>query len=206
MRSESFFVPAGVGVAEIVEKRSRFIARVTPVCSEDDARAEIEHVRQRYHDARHNCWCYILRGGPERYSDDGEPQGTAGLPMLEVFRRGGILDVCCVITRYFGGILLGAGGLSRAYAGASKQALEAAGIAEMRLWDCLEIDCGYAILGKVKNEISAAGGVVENIEYGENTVLCVFLPAGRAESLNKRLADASAGAVHGRVTGEIWRK
>jgi len=111
-----YFVPTAPSEAEFVEKRSRFIGHVWPVESEEEARAYIEQMKKKYHDARHNCWCYRLKeGGVERYSDDGEPQGTAGQPMLGVFQKEGIVNVVCVVTRYFGGILLGAGGLVRAY-------------------------------------------------------------------------------------------
>ena len=106
----TYFVPTGENEAELVEKRSRFIGHVFPVTCEAQARACIESVRKKHYDARHHCWCFRLReGGVERCSDDGEPQGTAGQPMLNVFQREGVQNVCCVVTRYFGGILLGAG-------------------------------------------------------------------------------------------------
>ena len=124
-----YWIPTAPGEAELVEKRSRFIGHVWPVESEEEARACIESVRKQYYDARHHCWCYrIKEGGVERYSDDGEPQGTAGQPMLNVFQREEVTNVCCVVTRYFGGILLGAGGLVRAYTQGAKSALDAAGI------------------------------------------------------------------------------
>ena len=110
-----YFVPSGPGEAELVEKRSRFLGHVRPVESEEEARAFVAEMKKKYYDARHNCWCYLIKDGPERYSDDGEPQGTAGIPMLEVFRREGVCNAVCVVTRYFGGVLLGAGGLFRAY-------------------------------------------------------------------------------------------
>ena len=199
---DKYLTPAGAGEAEIIEKRSKFIARVFPVDNEIGAKEEIARVRAERHDARHNCWCYIIRDGPERYSDDGEPQGTAGLPMLEVFRRGGIFDVCCVVTRYFGGILLGPGGLSRAYSGAAKLALENAGVAELHLWDNMEITCPYNLFERVKKELESYGGMAEDIEYGGNVVLRAILPSGCVESLNMRLADVSAGTVIGIVTGQ----
>ena len=130
-----YFVPTGPAETELVEKRSRFLGQVFPVESEKEARARIEAVRKRHYDARHNCWCYRLRaGGAERCSDDGEPQGTAGQPMLGVFQREGVENVCCVVTRYFGGVLLGAGGLVRAYTQSAKDALDAAGISVVRRW------------------------------------------------------------------------
>ena len=104
---DSYRIPTKSGASEYVDKRSRFLGLVRPVGSEDEARTIIAACKKQYHDARHNCWCYLLRDGTERYSDDGEPQGTAGIPMLEVFRRAGVTNVVCVVTRYFGGILLG---------------------------------------------------------------------------------------------------
>ena len=109
-----YYIPTGPGEAEFTEKRSRFLGHVRRVESEEEAKAFIAEMKKKYYDARHNCWCYIIRDGAERYSDDGEPQGTAGIPMLEVFRREGLCNVVCVVTRYFGGVLLGAGGLLRA--------------------------------------------------------------------------------------------
>ena len=139
---EEYWVPYGPAEAEYVEKRSRFIGQIWPADSEAEARARIEEARKRHYDARHNCWCYLIReGGVLRYSDDGEPQGTAGQPMLNVFQREGVWNVCCVVTRYFGGILLGAGGLTRAYGGTAKLALNAAGVSRMRRWASVAVPC-----------------------------------------------------------------
>ena len=127
-------IPTGAGESEYVEKRSRFLGHVRPVETEDEARAFVAEMKKKYYDARHNCWCYLLKDGPERYSDDGEPQGTAGIPMLEVFRREGVTNLVCVVTRYFGGVLLGTGGLFRAYTKSARDALEAAGRSAVRRW------------------------------------------------------------------------
>ena len=129
-----YYIPTVSSETELVEKRSRFLGHVWHVESEAEARARIEETKKKHYDARHNCWCYRLKDGTERYSDDGEPQGTAGQPMLNVFQREGVVDVVCVVTRYFGGVLLGAGGLVRAYTQSSKDALDAVGISEVRLW------------------------------------------------------------------------
>ena len=125
--AETFRVPFQASDSEFVEKRSRFISHLLPVESEEDARAFIAQVKKQYYDARHNCWCYLIGENIVRYSDDGEPQGTAGQPMLNVFQREGVTNVVCVVTRYFGGILLGAGGLTRAYSKGARDALCAAG-------------------------------------------------------------------------------
>ena len=134
-----YYIPTSASETELVEKRSRFIGQVWHVESEAEARARIEESKKKHYDARHNCWCYRLRDGAERYSDDGEPQGTAGQPMLNVFQREGVVDAVCVVTRYFGGVLLGAGGLVRAYTQSAKDALDAAGISVVRRWSRVQL-------------------------------------------------------------------
>ena len=190
-----YFVPAGAGEAEYDEKRSRFLGHVRPAADEDEARAFIAEMKKEYYDARHNCWCYIIKDGPERYSDDSEPQGTAGIPMLEVFRRQGVVNSVCVVTRYFGGVLLGAGGLLRTYTKAAADALEAAGIARMDRWTVLEIPCPYALLERIKNETAAFGGAVEDVQYGQTASVRALLPEERAGEFAARLLDLSAGSV-----------
>ena len=163
---EQYLIPAADGASEYIEKKSRFLGLVVHVTTEAEARARLEAVRKRDYDARHHCWCYILHSGQKRYSDDGEPQGTAGQPMLNVLEREGVQDALCVVTRYFGGILLGAGGLCRAYTKAAKDALDAAGICELRPWSVLAFGCPYALFERVKLELSARGGLVEQTDYG----------------------------------------
>ena len=156
-----YYVPARDSETEFTEKRSRFIGHVWRVEQEEEAREKIAQMKAKHYDARHNCWCYLIReGGIIRYSDDGEPQGTAGQPMLEVFRRAGVENVCCVVTRYFGGILLGTGGLLRAYTRSAKDALDAAGIAQVRQWAQTVVECPYPLLERVKLEIAAAQGIL----------------------------------------------
>ena len=203
---ESYIVPFGQGEAEYVEKRSRFIGHVWPVGSEEEARRRIEETRKRHYDARHNCWCYVIREGSIlRYGDDGEPQGTAGQPMLNVFLREEVTNVCCVVTRYFGGILLGAGGLTRAYGGTAKLALNQAGISHMRLWASLVIPCGYAQYERVRQLAEAEGGVIAGTDFGADVVLSVLLPAERTEGLQTRLTDFSAGQLELLVEEEAFR-
>ena len=191
----SYRVPYENGESEFVEKRSRFISHIWWVESEAEARDRIEEMKKRYYDARHNCWCYLLRDGPVRYADDGEPQGTAGQPMLNVFQRAEITNVCCVVTRYFGGILLGAGGLTRAYTRGAKDALQAVGAAEMSLWTLWDIPCPYPLLERVKLDITACGGVVRDAVYAADVTLRAAFPAGGAEQFTPRLTELSAGAL-----------
>ena len=198
-----YFVPTGPAETELVEKRSRFLGQVFPVESEKEARARIEAVRKRHYDARHNCWCYRLRaGGAERCSDDGEPQGTAGQPMLGVFQREGVENVCCVVTRYFGGVLLGAGGLVRAYTQSAKDALDAAGISVVRRWVELSLPCAYGLFERMKLEVAATGGVVRDAEYGADITLRTAFPAGAAETFQLRLTELSAGSLTMTAAGE----
>lgn len=197
-----YLIPAGDGASEYVEKRSRFLGHVRRAETEDEAREFIAATKKKYYDARHNCWCYIIRGGAVRYSDDGEPQGSAGLPMLEVFKREGIENVVCVVTRYFGGVLLGTGGLLRAYTKAAKDALTDAGITTVRRQMRLEICCGYPLLERVKLECSAAEGSIEDIEYSSEVALTVLLPEKSAESFTARLIELTSGACRITLCGE----
>ena len=200
-----YYIPTGAGEAERVEKRSQFLGHVRGVETEDEARAFIAEMKKKYYDARHNCWCYIIRGGAERYSDDGEPQGTAGIPMLEVFRREGIVNVVCVVTRYFGGVLLGTGGLLRAYTKSAKDALDAAGVSEVRRWVGLDIPCSYAQCEKLRLEAAAAGGIVSDVEYGAGVTIKALVPEEGAEAFKARIFDVSAGTVTASVTGDDFR-
>ena len=198
-----YLVPYADVESEFVEKRSRFISHIWRVESETEARARIEEMKKKYYDARHNCWCYLIKeGNVVRYSDDGEPQGTAGQPMLNVFQREEVTNVCCVVTRYFGGILLGAGGLTRAYTKGAKDALDAAGICRMSLWTLWDVPCSYALFEKMKLEIAACGGVVRDAEYGADIVLRAAFPAGGAEEFAPRLTELSAGQLEMTPAGE----
>ena len=200
-----YLIPAGSGEAELVEKRSRFLGHVRAVESEEEARAFIETMKKQYYDARHNCWCYLIRGGAERYSDDGEPQGTAGIPMLEVFRRAGVTNAVCVVTRYFGGVLLGTGGLLRAYTQSARDALDAAGLAAVRQWVQLDVPCPYALLERVKLELAACEGVLEGTDYGAEVLLHALLPEARADGFAARVFELSAGKLHAQETGRVYR-
>ena len=200
-----YLVPYQDSGSEFTEKRSRFISQLWRVETEAEARAHLEAVRKQYYDARHHCWCYLLNGGAVRYSDDGEPQGTAGQPMLNVFQRQCVTNVCCVVTRYFGGILLGAGGLTRAYTRGAKDALDAAGVCRVSLWTLWDVPCTYPLLERVKMDIAACGGVVRDTVYGAEVTLRAAFPAGGAESFVPRLTELSAGALEMAAAGEEYR-
>lgn len=200
-----YLVPTKPSETEFTEKRSTFIGHVWPVETEEEARAHIDRMKKTYHDARHNCWCYLLRDGPVRYSDDGEPQGTAGQPMLSVFQKEGVTNVCCVVTRYFGGVLLGAGGLVRAYTQSAKDALDAAGVSAMSRWVELSVECPYAFLERVKLACAALGGAVGEIEYAAAVTVRALLPEAAAEAFQRRITELSAGEFSAAELGRVFR-
>ena len=201
--NEMYFVPFEEAESEFTEKRSRFIGHVFRVESEEEARARIEQVKKRRYDARHNCWCFSLHERAlMRYGDDGEPQGTAGQPMLNVFARGNVENVVCVVTRYFGGVLLGAGGLARAYGRAAKEALDAAGKARMTLWTRLRLRVPYPLLERVERLSSV--GVIEERDSGEDVALVLRLPAEHETSFAAALTELSNGTLAPEPLGELF--
>ena len=200
-----YYLPTGYGTAEHVEKKSRFIGQIWPVRTELEAREKIESVKKQYHDARHNCWCYVLRDGTLRYSDDGEPQGTAGQPMLEVLSKQGITDAVCVVTRYFGGILLGTGGLARAYTKGAKDALAAAGVSVERLWDRILVACGYSLYERIRQETEKNGGILEETDFGADVTLTILTPEEQTEGYLARLVELSAGSIQGEKLEQVFR-
>ena len=201
-----YYIPTASAEAELVEKRSRFIGQVKPVETEEEARAFVEQVKKKHYDARHNCWCYRLRdGGVERYSDDGEPQGTAGQPMLNVFQREEVTNVVCVVTRYFGGVLLGAGGLVRAYTQSAKDALDAAGISVVRRWVEVTVPCPYSFFERLRLEVEAHGGVLGETEYAADVTVHALLPEGQVEAFSARMTELTAGGTAVQILGEAFK-
>ncbi len=171
--------------------------------TEDEARSHIEAVKKQHRDARHNCWCYRLASGVERYSDAGEPQGTAGVPMLGVFQKAAVTGLCCVVTRYFGGVLLGAGGLVRAYTQAARDALDAAGIGEMRPWARLGLPCPYPLLEQVKLLCQQNSGVLEDIQYADAAHMTMRFPAEKAQNFAESVRELTAGTLVPEALGEV---
>ena len=201
-----YFVPTKAASAEFVETKSRFIGSSWTVETEEEARARIEEVKKKHYDARHNCWAFRLRtGSVERYSDDGEPQGTAGQPILNVFQREEVTNVLCVVTRYFGGILLGAGGLTRAYAKSAKDALDAAGVSVVRPWTVVECRCPYPLFERVKLELLPLGGVEGDHDFADEITFRALLPQGSEEAFNQRLGELSAGNMSLQTVGTEWK-
>lgn len=183
------------GEGEIVEKKSRFIATLRPIASEEEAAQFLAEIRKKYWDARHHCSAFVLgeRGDLTRCSDDGEPSGTAGRPMLDVLTGEGLTGCMAVVTRYFGGTLLGTGGLVRAYGGAVRE-----GLKNCVLLTCIEgvrlvISSDYTDLGKIQYILGEEKATQENTEYTDRVTSTVLLPAADEEQVRKKLTDATGG-------------
>ena len=161
--------------------------------------------REKHYDATHNVYAYIIHGGATRFSDDGEPGGTAGMPTLQVLQREGLEDVCCVVTRYFGGILLGAGGLVRAYTHGAKIAVDAAGKSMKRVWDVLYLPVPYSWYERIRQEVGRFGGIIRETQFGADVELEVLTPHGQTDDFLARIFDLSAGTLEGMVAGQEYR-
>ncbi len=187
---------AKAATAEYVDRRSRFIGAVCPVTTEQEALDFIAAKKKEHWDARHNVYAYVLReGGVSRFSDDNEPQGTAGLPTLEVLQKQGLTDCVVVVTRYFGGILLGTGGLVRAYSQSAALAVAEAGVIERRLCAYGEITCDYAQYGFLQSLIPECGGKVDNATFESTVTVSLHLPIEAVDAFQKQLTDRSCGSL-----------
>ena len=202
---EEYLVPTGFGEDEFIEKKSRFIGRVWPVETEEEAIQKIQEMKRQHYDATHNCWAYVIRGGAVRFSDDGEPGGTAGMPMLQVLQREQLNNLVCVVTRYFGGVLLGAGGLVRAYTKGAKIAVDAAGKSIKRVWTVLYLPCPYPFYERVKLEIAAFGGVLRKTDFGAEVEMELLLPQAQVAPFLERLTDMTSGTVEAMEIGQEYR-
>ena len=183
------------GAGEITEKKSRFIADVRPVASEEEALAFVEEMRKKYWDARHHCYAFVLgeRGGLLRFSDDGEPQGTAGRPILDVLTGEGIYNAAVVVTRYFGGTLLGTGGLVRAYSRAAQEGLRNSLVAERRRGVRLHIRTDYNGVGKIQYLLGQRGIPILQSSYGADALLEALVPAEEKEAVCTAITDGTGG-------------
>lgn len=196
--------------AEIIEKKSRFIATVRPVKSEEEARAFIEELKKKYWDATHNVFAYQIgeRNEIQRFSDDGEPQGTAGMPVLNALKGEDVKDTAVVVTRYFGGTLLGTGGLVRAYGKAAKEGLLAAGIAELVLYGQYHVTVDYTDSGKVQYEILQDGHVLYDTVYTDKVEFIVLVESDAETAFEKKMLDIMKGREVFEKTEErfgVWK-
>ena len=179
---------------EFEEKRSLFIGHAIHVDSEEEAAAFVKSVKKEYADATHNVWAYHLKGGIiARYSDDGEPQGTAGMPVLEAIRKSGVDDVCVVVTRYFGGILLGAGGLVRAYSHSAVIAIEGAEIVTYEPYFEYELVCGYSEYQKYSNILNFQKAIIDSTDFGAEVIVRFAVKKTQAEEILTKISEASYG-------------
>ncbi len=196
MAQAAYTTVAAPAAAEFVEKRSRFIGQIAPVSTPEEAAEFMGGVRAQHREASHHCYAYVLRqGGLQRFSDDGEPSGTAGRPILEVVRREGLVDAAVVVTRYFGGVLLGAGGLTRAYAQGAKCAVDAARVLRMRPAVVVGVDADYAQYGKITHLLPGFGAAVLDTRFTQGVRLTLLLPRERLDAFARALGELSAGAV-----------
>ena len=182
--------------ARFIEKKSEFIGYLCPVQTEEQAVAFIEEIRAMHRKATHNCYAYILReNNAARHSDDGEPGGTAGVPIYEVLRKEGLTDVCCVVTRYFGGVLLGAGGLVRAYTKGAKDAVDAAQIKCMAEAVKLAVTVDYGLYGRLAQGFADFDARVEDERFADNVRIVLHIRAENSQKLTDKLVDVCNGAV-----------
>ena len=202
---DEYLVPTGYGEDEFIEKKSRFIGRCWLVETEEEALARIQEMKKQHYDATHNCWAYIIKDGPMRFSDDGEPGGTAGNPMMQVLQREQLYNVVCVVTRYFGGILLGAGGLVRAYTKGAKIAIDAAGKSMKRVWSVLYVPCPYTFYERVKLEVAAFEGIIRDTQFGAEVELEILIAEPKRDAFLEKLTDMTAATVEGMEVGQEYR-
>ena len=202
---DEYLVPTAFGEDEFYEMKSHFIGRVWPVETEEEALAKIQQMKKQHYDATHNCWAYIIKDGAVRFSDDGDPGGTAGMPMLQVLQREGLYNIVCVVTRYFGGSLLGAGGLVRAYTKGAKIAVDAAGKSMKRVWTVVYLPCPYPFYERVKLLVAEFGGIIRETEFGAEVELELLFPEANVEPFFEKLTDMTSGTVEGMETGQEYK-
>ena len=190
---------------EMEERKSIFIGHATPISSEEEARAFIDAKKKEYHDARHNVYAYLLsENSIARYSDDGEPQGTAGMPVLNVLKMSGADDLCVVVTRYFGGTLLGAGGLVRAYSAAARAAIEAAGIVAFDRFIILRVACTYSEYQRLQYELDRIRAIIDNVEYGADVTVTFAIRHDKSEEVQGRITEMFSSRAAIEVLGERY--
>jgi uncharacterized YigZ family protein len=190
-----YYTVKGYGEQEINIQKSRFIAYVYRVTTEEEAQNFIANIKKKHWDATHNCSAYLIGENDQiqKANDDGEPSGTAGVPMLEVLKKKGLKDTVVVVTRYFGGIKLGAGGLIRAYSKATSEGLKAAGIVERRLMRVMHVKIDYTWLGKVENELRSSIYDIKDIHYLENVEIEVYVEEGQTQKFVEWMTEMTNG-------------
>lgn len=186
-----------------IDKKSKFIANVKPVETEEDALEFLAQIKKQYSDASHNVYAYIIdENNITRYSGDGEPGGTAGMPVLDTIRKEGLVDVIVVVTRYFGGTLLGTGGLVRAYTASAKSGLTEAGIVTMTLCNTVEIKADYTLVGRIQYKISSENYILEDTAYGDYVTFKICCRIGDTERFLEDMVDLTDGRIEYSVSEE----
>lgn len=191
----SYFTIKDKAKAEFEEKKSRFIGNVKRVETEEEAKKFIDEIKNEYKDARHNVYAYIIgeNMGIQRYSDDGEPKGTGGIPVLEVLKKNNLTDSVVVVTRYFGGVLLGASGLTRAYSNGASMAVKEAGIVEKVLGCTVNIEVEYDLLGKIQYSFAQKDWYIEDIQYSEKVILTLNFESHLINEVEKEIMNLTSG-------------
>ncbi|MBZ6259922.1 YigZ family protein [Streptomyces olivaceus] len=197
---------ARAGVHETEINRSRFLCALAPAATEEEAQAFVAGVRKEHTDASHNCWAYVIGADAsvQKASDDGEPGGTAGVPMLQMLLRRDMRYVVAVVTRYYGGVKLGAGGLIRAYGGAVGEALDDLGTLTRRRFRLATLSVDHQRAGRLQNDLRTAGRAVRDVRYAEDVTIEVGLPEAEVEAFRAWLADATAGSAGFALGGEAY--
>ncbi len=204
-KKECYKTVAASGEALLVEKKSKFITHVRPVSSEDEALEFLREMRAEYSDATHNVYAYVIdENNIFRYSDDGEPGGTAGMPVLDTIRKEGLVDVAAVVTRYFGGTLLGTGGLVHAYGAACRMGLENAGIVTRILCNLVSLNVDYTLVGKVQYKIASEEYILEDTAYGNEVEFKLCLKNEELEKFEKDMAELTCGRAIIKYSGKKY--
>ena len=193
------------GTAELAEKKSRFIANVAPVSTEEEAISFVSEIKSQYRDARHNVYAYVVaENNISRFTDDGEPSGTAGAPVLDTILKEGLTDVAIIVTRYFGGTLLGTGGLVRAYGKSAKDGVLNAKICEKIYCHELQLNVPYDLLGKIQYIIANGDYIAGETEYGADVLVTVFVKFDLLDKFTKEITEATNGTVKPKIAGEMY--
>ena len=203
IKPELYTTLEGEGVDEFEERKSLFIGHAKHITSEEEAAEYVKNMKKAYNDATHNVWAYVLKDGIiARYSDDGEPQGTAGMPVLDVIRKSGVTDAVVVVTRYFGGILLGAGGLVRAYSHGAKIALDAAKIITYEKYSVYRLDCSYSDYQKYAVLLPQYKAIVDSTDFTDKVRVTFALKRTEASPLLDKITEMSSGRDCPELLGE----
>ncbi|MGW8376816.1 YigZ family protein [Streptomyces sp. ODS28] len=206
MQQEQYVTVAGEGVHESEISRSRFLCALAPAATEEEAQRFVARIKREHPTANHNCWAYVIGadGSVQKASDDGEPGGTAGVPMLQMLTRREVRYTVAVVTRYFGGVKLGAGGLIRAYGGVVGEALDAIGTVVRQRFRLVTVTADHQRAGKLENDLRATGRSVREVRYGAEVSIELGLPEADVEDFRAWLADATAGTARLELGGEAY--